>query len=244
MKPFVLTIIIPIYNEADLIAEVVGRVVNAVRDNIPNAVLELIAVDDGSTDGSSDRLGLLAQVGQLRYVTLPVNRGKGAAVARGLTLATGDIIVVQDADLEYDPADLPQLLSPLIEGRADAVCGTRFAMSHPLMTLRQRMLNGFLTRLARVAFSISLSDVECGYKAWTSSVNRGLRLTEERWGFDPEVIGQIAASRWRLREVAVSYARRDFEHGKKIRYRDAVGIAWVILRLGMARRRPRWRRLR
>ncbi|MFT5682778.1 MAG: glycosyltransferase involved in cell wall biosynthesis [Myxococcota bacterium] len=221
-----LSVVIPVYNEQATIAEIIARVLRQ-----PFAI-EVIAVDDGSTDGSLAILEALeAQIPALRILALPDNAGKGAALRRGFSEAKGDIIIVQDADLEYDPADYPVLLVTLLDGRADVVYGSRFLGGpHRVLNYHHYIANRFLTNLSNVCTNLNLTDMETCYKAFRREVLDGLVLREDRFGFEPEFTARIASRKLRIYEVPISYSGRDYDEGKKIGWRDGAWAIWVILR--------------
>jgi glycosyltransferase involved in cell wall biosynthesis len=226
-----LSVLIPIYNEATTIEHVVDRV-----RQIP-ASTEIIAVDDASKDGSGDVLERLRAAGKVdQLVRHPHNRGKGAAIRSGITHATGDVVVIQDADLEYDPLDLPTLLGPIAAGKADAVFGSRFQGGpHRVLYFWHAVGNNFLTLLSNMFTNLNLTDMETCYKVFRREVLQGMTLKSNRFGFEPEVTAKIAkkkpdGSRWRVYEVPISYSGRTYEEGKKIGLKDAFQALYCIVR--------------
>jgi len=219
-----LSVIIPIYNERDFLSELLARV-RAV--DIPK---EIICVDDCSTDGSREILAEEARHGDLLVITHPVNRGKGAAVQSGLRQFTGDVVVIQDADLEYDPQDYHVLLRPILTGRAKVVYGSRFLGEHRAMRFWHSVGNRCLTLITNVLYDTTLTDMETCYKMFTADVARKLSLREPRWGFDPEITAQILKAGYRIYEVPISYAGREYHEGKKISWRDGFVVLATLLR--------------
>lgn len=235
-----LSVIIPVYNEAKTIAEIIRRVqavplrVTIGYGDLDGQVVELereiIVVDDGSTDGTREVLRDLADKPDV-IVFHEKNQGKGAAVRTGLTHATGDIIVIQDADLEYDPRDYPTLLQPILEGRSQVVYGSRFRGGPTKTMFFWHMVgNRILTLITNILFDTILTDMETGYKMFTREVARRLRLTEKGWGFDPEITAQILRKGYRIYEVPISYTGREFSEGKKITWKDAFTVLKTLIR--------------
>ena len=225
-----LSVVVPVYNEVGTVAAVVDRLR---RVDLP---LEIIVVDDASTDGTAGVLCALHSNGLIDSLIIqPANRGKGAAVRAGIGAATGDIIVVQDADLEYDPADLPKLIGPILAGKADAVFGSRFlGGDHRVLYFWHSVGNGLLTLLSNMLTDLNLTDMETCYKAVRAPLMRSLPLTSDRFGFEPEVTARLAQARARVWEVSISYAGRTYEEGKKIGWRDGVAALWHILRFNLS----------
>src|SRR5437660_4729219 len=220
-----LSVVMPVYNERATLSDVVERVLAVPLD------IELICVDDGSTDGSREILSELhAQHPQIRVLLQPKNIGKGAALRRGIQESTGDFVVIQDADLEYDPAEYPLLLSPLIQGKADVVYGSRFLGSgpHRVLYFWHSVGNSILTLLSNCLTNINLSDMETCYKVFRREVIQAIPIEENRFGFEPEITVKIAKRRLRIYEVGISYWGRTYEEGKKIGWKDGFRALWCL----------------
>ncbi len=218
-----MTFLIPAYNEGGTIATVIEQL-----QALPFAK-QLIVIDDGSTDGTAEVVEALDGVLLLRQA----NRGKGAAVRAGIPHAEGEIVVIQDADLEYDPADVPALIEPILDGRADVVYGSRLSGGRPQRAYLfwHRVGNRFLSLVAGVLFNTTLSDMETGYKAFRRDVLVSLDLRENGFGIEPEVTGRICKQRLRIYELPVSYYGRTYDEGKKITWRDGFRALWVLVRV-------------
>jgi glycosyltransferase involved in cell wall biosynthesis len=226
LEKFKLSVVIPVYDEEATVEELISRV----RKQPYN--MELIAVDDGSSDDTPAILARLEEeIPELRVFSMGRNQGKGAALNRGFTEATGDLVIVQDADLEYDPGDYAALLVPLLDGRADVVYGSRFLGGpHRVLNYHHYLANRSLTALSNIATNLNLTDMETCYKAFRREVLEGLTLKEDRFGFEPEFTARMAGRGYRIYEVPISYSGRDVSEGKKITWRDGVRALWVIVR--------------
>jgi glycosyltransferase involved in cell wall biosynthesis len=220
-----LTVVIPVYNEADTLAELLARV-RAVP--IPK---QIVVVDDHSTDGTAEIIAREALAGDLEVITHPVNRGKGAAIRSGLARVSGEVVVIQDADLEYDPGEYPMLLAPIEKGITKVVYGSRF-LGGPRTAIHfwHAVGNRFLTLVANVLFDTILTDMETCYKVMTADVARSLRLRSDRWGIDPEITAKILKGGHRIYEVPISYAGREFHQGKKISWQDGFTVLLTLFR--------------
>jgi glycosyltransferase involved in cell wall biosynthesis len=225
---FKLSVVIPVYNEKRFIRELISRV-EAVP--IPK---EILIVDDHSTDGTREILKELETHETVRVFYQPVNQGKGAALREGFRRATGNVVVVQDADLEYDPAEYPYLIQPIIDDRADVVYGSRFrGESHRVLYFWHYVANKVLTTLSNMFTNLNLTDMETCYKVFRREVLEGIRLRSNRFGFEPEITAKVAKRRnpsWRIYEVPISYSGRTYEEGKKIGLSDAVNALFCIVR--------------
>jgi glycosyltransferase involved in cell wall biosynthesis len=229
-----LSVVIPVYNEAATIAELISRVHDV---DVPK---EIIVVDDGSTDDTRDVLERLKASYQNMIVLLqPRNRGKGAALRIGFKHATGDFVLVQDADLEYDPAEYPLLLRPLIDGKADVVYGSRFLTTkqHRVLFFWHSVGNRLLTLVSNMFTNLNLTDMETGFKVFKREVIQSIRLEQNRFGFEPEITVKIARMKLRIYEVGISYYGRTYEEGKKIGWKDGVKALWCILKYSIKTRR-------
>jgi glycosyltransferase involved in cell wall biosynthesis len=227
-----ISIVIPCYNEKNTIAKIVEAVRSAPIEN-----KEIIVVDDGSNDGTQTLLRekLSGAVDQIIYH--PVNRGKGAALRTGFEVASGDIILVQDADLEYSPEEYPLLLEPIISGKADAVFGSRFmgGRPHRVVFFWHMVGNRFLTLLSNMLTNLNLTDVETGFKAFQAPLIKSIQIEEDRFGFEPEITAKLAKKRCRIYEVGISYHGRTYEEGKKIDWRDGLRALYVIVKYNCCR---------
>ena len=222
-----LSVLVPVYNEAETIAEILRRV-RAVDTGLE---LEIVVVDDASTDGTREILQQQGSAEDTIVIYHETNQGKGAAVRTALQHATGDILLVQDADLEYDPREYSDLLKPILEDRSQVVYGSRFRGGpHKAMFFWHMVGNKFLTLVTNVLYNTILSDMETCYKVFTREVADKLRLRSPRWGFDPEITTQILKMGYRIYEVPISYTGREFYEGKKISWRDGLVVLWTLLK--------------
>jgi glycosyltransferase involved in cell wall biosynthesis len=233
-----LSVLIPVYNEERTLEEVVRRV-RAVQ--IPK---EIILVDDGSKDRSREILTRLEEqnrrggdpFNKVKILFQPFNQGKGAALKTALSHVTGDVVIIQDADLEYDPTDYPQLLEPVEAGLADVVYGTRFAGggTHRVFFFWHSVGNRALTLISNMLTNLNLSDMEVGYKVFRAEVLKGIELKSKRFGFEPEITMKLAKKRCRFYEVPISYHGRTYEEGKKITWKDGVAALYTMIRFRLA----------
>ena len=220
-----LSVIIPIYNEIESIQEIVIRV------NETKLAWELLLVDDGSTDGTRDLLKEMDGKDNVRVILKEKNEGKGSAVTIGMHEAQGDILLIQDADLEYDPRDYPTLLKPLEEGIADVVYGSRFLGGPRRVAMFWHMVaNYLLTFMTNILYNTILSDMETGYKVFRKEVVKGMVIRAKRFDFEPEFTAKILKRKYRIFEVPISFNPRDYSQGKKIKLKDAFEAVWTLLK--------------
>jgi len=224
------SVVIPVFNECGTTEQIVNAVRAAPLENI-----EIIVVDDASTDGTQEVLREKISSLVDRIIYQPRNCGKGAALRAGFAAASGDVILVQDADLEYNPADYPTLLEPIFSGKADAVFGSRFmgGRPHRVLYFWHMVGNRFLTLLSNMFTNLNLTDLETCYKAFRAPLLKNLDLRENRFGFDPEVTAKLAKSRYRIYEVGISYSGRTYSEGKKVNWKDGFRAIYAILRYNL-----------
>ena len=225
----VLSVIVPCYNERATVAELLRRVREVPIDK------EIIVIDDVSTDGSRDVVAALAKEHpEIRQILQPVNQGKGAAIRRGISEARGDIVLIQDADLEYDPEEYPKLVQPILDGHADVVFGSRFeGYPRRVMLYWHRLGNNFLTFLSNATTNLDLTDMETCYKVFRREVIQSINLKSNRFGIEPEITAKVAKRGYRVFEVPISYYGRDYWEGKKINWKDGFSAIWTIMKYGL-----------
>ncbi|MBI2194338.1 MAG: glycosyltransferase family 2 protein [Planctomycetes bacterium] len=223
-----LSVVIPVYNEKNTVEEIARRVAAV---PLPGLDREIVLVDDGSSDGTRDVLQKL-ESDLFRVYYHERNRGKGAALRTGFSHCTGDVILIQDADLEYDPLEYPKLLQPILNGNADVVYGSRFvgAEPHRVLFFWHYMGNRFLTLLSNMFTNLNLTDMETCYKVFRAEILRQIELKEDRFGFEPEITTKVARKRFRIYEVGISYFGRTYDEGKKIGWKDGVRALYCILK--------------
>jgi glycosyltransferase involved in cell wall biosynthesis len=220
-----LSVVIPVYNEVENIAEILKRV------QCTKLAQEIVIVDDGSKDGTRDTLRILDGKENVRVILHERNQGKGAAVVTGLRAAQGDVLLIQDADLEYDPRDYPILLQPIEEGKADVVYGSRFlGAPHRVTMFWHLMANKLLTLMTNILYNTILTDMETGYKVFRREVIETMKIRAKRFDFEPEFTAKVLKRNYRIFEVPISFNPRDYSQGKKIKLKDAFEAVWTLLK--------------
>jgi glycosyltransferase involved in cell wall biosynthesis len=221
-----ITILIPVFNEVNTIELILKKI----KEN-KNLELEVIVIDDNSSDGTYELLEKIINKYQIKLIKNSINKGKGFSIREGLKLATGKIIIIQDADLEYDPADYNKLISPILKDKADVVYGTRFSGSgeRKVHFFWHTIANQILTFLCNIKTNLNLTDMECGYKAFKTEIMKNINLKENRFGFEPEITIKLARNKISFYEVSINYYGRSYEEGKKIKFKDALRALYVIL---------------
>ncbi|MGB5708815.1 MAG: glycosyltransferase family 2 protein [Arenicellales bacterium] len=224
------SVVIPCYNEVNTIGKIIEKVENSLVE-----IQELIVVDDGSNDGTRELLERMPESANRNFLYHAVNQGKGAALRTGISSARGDIVIIQDADLEYDPREYPNLIDPIIQDLADVVYGSRFTGSgaHRVLYFWHRVGNGFLTILSNMFTNVNLTDMETGYKVFRRELIQSIQITENRFGFEPEITAKVAKQGCRIYEVGVSYYGRTYDEGKKIGWRDGLWAIYCILKYNL-----------
>ena len=226
-----LSVIIPVYNEVETLDEIMLAV-----SAIP-VEKEIILVDDGSTDGSREKLQQFENQAGIKVLYHDRNQGKGMAIRTGLAEAEKDLVIIQDADLEYDPREILGLMQPILAGKADVVYGSRFvgAAPHRVLYFWHSIGNQLLTLLSNMLSDLNLTDMETGYKLFRREVIQSIELEESRFGFEPEITAKIAKGHWRIYEMGISYSGRTYEEGKKIAWQDGFRAIWCVLKYNLRR---------
>jgi glycosyltransferase involved in cell wall biosynthesis len=224
MNQPLLSVIMPVYNERETLPEILARV------RAVDLRKEIVVVDDGSTDGTREVLREEEQKGDLKVLYHEVNKGKGAAVRTGLEHASGDFIIIQDADLEYDPRDYPKLLKPLLEGQAKVVYGSRFMEFGKTMFFLQALGNRMVTLVTNLLYGTALSDMETCYKVFRAEVIKSIPLRSRRFELEPEITAKLLKRGYRIHEVPISYQGREYHEGKKLTWRDGITALWILIK--------------
>jgi Glycosyltransferases involved in cell wall biogenesis len=227
-----LSVVIPCYNEAGTIEKIIDAVLRA-----PYPDKEIIVVDDCSTDGTREILKNKLESRVSRIIYQHFNQGKGAALREGIQAATGDVIIIQDADLEYDPSEYPKILQPIIDNKADVVFGSRFmgAEAHRVVYFWHRVGNGLITLISNMFTNLTLTDIETCYKAFRREIIQSITIEEKRFGFEPEITAKISKIKCRIYEVGISYYGRTYEEGKKINWKDGIWALYCIIKYNLLR---------
>ena len=224
MNQHLLSVIMPVYNERETLSEILAQV------RVVGLEKEIVVVDDGSTDGTRDILREEEKKGDLKVFYHEANQGKGAAVRTGLEHASGDVIIIQDADLEYDPREYPRLLKPILEGEAEVVYGSRSLVFQETMFFLQSLGNKIVTLATNLLYGIALSDMDTCYKVFRAEVIKSVPLHSRRFEFEPEITAKLLKRGYRIHEVPISYKGREYHEGKKLTWRDGITALWTLLK--------------